>query len=477
MTSLFGGVTVLPSNAAPVFQVQEFIPTAGQTVFTLTQFSYTLGGKTLWVLVNGQKQVYNVDYTETSANSFTMTSALGVTDLVEVITFTLSNVTASTDAAAASASSAAASAAAALVSLNTFKGQYYGIATSDPSVDPLGLAPSVGDLYFNSLTNIMRVYGSTGWANVGVATPITVNIERFSGTGSQTVFTLANAPAFQNACEILISGVGQTPGVDYTVTGVPLTTLTFTTAPPAGTLNITVRSLSAYAGGVPNDLSVSTSKLVDLAVTTAKINDLAVTPAKMANAGYEFGMRNRIINGGMAIDQRNAGASVPASADGQYTLDRWVAQITPLSKFTVQQNAGAVTPPAGFKNYLGVTSTSSYTVAANEFQTISQIIEGLNFYDMAWGTANAAPVTISFWVRSSLTGVFGGTVANMAQDRSYPFSYTITAANTWELKTVTIAGDTTGSWLTTNAGALRLRFGLGVGSTYSGTVGLSLIHI
>jgi hypothetical protein len=226
--------------------------------------------------------------------------------------------------------------------------------------------------------------------------------------------------------------------------------------------------------------SVTTAKIADAAITTDKIAagavatvDIAanaVTPAKMANSGAELGMRNRIINGAMVIDQRNAGASVTA-VDGTYTLDRWQTYSTPASKFSVQQNAGSVTPPVGFKNYLGVTSLSAYSVTSNDYFTVSQAIEGFNVADLEFGTANAKTITISFWVRSSLTGTFGAGVTNSAFNRSFPFSYTINSANTWEQKSVTIAGDTSGTWLTNNGRGLELDFGIGIGSTNSGTAG------
>ena len=185
--------------------------------------------------------------------------------------------------------------------------------------------------------------------------------------------------------------------------------------------------------------------------------------------GY-FGFKNRIINGDMRIDQRNAGASV-TPANGTFSVDRWAAEISQASKFSFQQNAGSVTPPAGFTNYLGVTSLSAYTVGAGEVFNLYQRIEGLNIGDLAWGTASAQTVTLSFWVRSSLTGTFGGAIQNNGNDRSYPFAFTISAANTWEQKSVTIPGDTTGTWLTTNGIGMRVRFSLGAGSTVSGTAG------
>ena len=187
-------------------------------------------------------------------------------------------------------------------------------------------------------------------------------------------------------------------------------------------------------------------------------------------AASPYVLKNRIINGAMVIDQRNAGASVTPTADAQYTLDRWKVVLTQSSKFSVQQDAGAVTPPTGFNDYLGVTSLSSYSVASGDIFAIQQNIEGYNAADLAWGTANAKTITLSFWVRSSLTGTFGGSVLNSAADRSYLFSYSIPTANTWTQISVTIAGDTSGTWLVTNGVGIAVRFSLGAGSTFSGTV-------
>jgi hypothetical protein len=186
-------------------------------------------------------------------------------------------------------------------------------------------------------------------------------------------------------------------------------------------------------------------------------------------SGLGYGFKNRIINGGMVIDQRNAGASV--TPNNSYTLDRWSAGNSQTSKFTVQQNAGGITPPAGFSNYLGVTSSSAYSVASGDYFALNQQVEGYNLSDLAWGTANAQTVTLSFWVRSSLTGTFGGVFKNSSGNRSYPFSYVISAANTWEQKAVIVPGDTSGAWLTNNGIGVGVSFGLGVGSTFSGTAG------
>jgi hypothetical protein len=183
--------------------------------------------------------------------------------------------------------------------------------------------------------------------------------------------------------------------------------------------------------------------------------------------GLGFGMRNRIINGDMRIDQRNAGAT--STSNGVYTADRWGFGAGVASKMTYGQNYNSLTPPAGFANYFGFKTTTAYTVGASEFFLFYQSIEGYNTADLNFGTANAETITVSFWVNSTLTGTFGGVLYNSAQNRAFPFTYTINAASTWEKKTITIPGDTSGTWLTTNGVGLTLTFGLGVGSTNNGT--------
>jgi len=173
----------------------------------------------------------------------------------------------------------------------------------------------------------------------------------------------------------------------------------------------------------------------------------------------------------MVIDQRNAGASVTNISGQVYTIDRWATRGTQASKFTVQQNAGSVTLPAGFINYLGCTSSSAYSITSTDYFLIQQCVEGLNMADLGWGTANAKTVTLSFQVYSSLTGTFGGSILNSSANRSFPFTYSIPVANTWTTIFITIAGDTTGTWATNNTTGMNVNFGLGVGSTYSGTAG------
>jgi hypothetical protein len=194
-------------------------------------------------------------------------------------------------------------------------------------------------------------------------------------------------------------------------------------------------------------------------------NDLTVAGALVPSSSFK---RNRIINGNMVIDQRNAGASVTAT-DAGYTLDRWQTFSGAASKFTVQQQTSVV--PTGFTNALKVTSSSAYTAAAGEAFSVNQNIEGYNVADLGFGTANAKTITISFWVYSSLTGTFSAAIRNSAATRSYPFNYSVPSASTWTQISVTIAGDTTGTWLTTNGIGLALTFNLGSGSNFLGTAG------
>ena len=187
--------------------------------------------------------------------------------------------------------------------------------------------------------------------------------------------------------------------------------------------------------------------------------------SKQYNSYYNF--KNRIINGAMVIDQRNAGASVTPTS-GQYLVDRFQVVLTQASKFTAQRNAGSVTPPAGFTNYLGLTvgASANVSLAAGDLFTVGQQIEGFNAADLGWGAAGASTVTLSFWARSSVTGTHAGNLQNYAQTQSYVFTYTISAANTWEYKTITIAGPTAGVWATDNTSFTYVRFNLGVGTTY-----------
>jgi len=229
---------------------------------------------------------------------------------------------------------------------------------------------------------------------------------------------------------------------------------------------------------------ITSGIIANNAVVVADIADSTITGAKLAantlaNSVFQtgsvenysravglLGMRNRIINGAQVIDQRNAGASVALSSTTTFITDRWKARINTGSGTTGIQSS---TAPAGFKNSLLITIGTGGTPSASDNNWFIQPIEGYNIADLSWGTADAKTVTVSFWVRSSLTGTFAVTLRNDASNRSYPATYTISSANTWEQKTITIAGETSGTWLSTNGTGIEVMFDLGTGSTYAGT--------
>jgi hypothetical protein len=205
--------------------------------------------------------------------------------------------------------------------------------------------------------------------------------------------------------------------------------------------------------------TVRTNNILDASGgNTATINSMTPTADSLQ------GFRNRIINGDMGIDQRNAGASI-TPANEAYTLDRWSAYTNGAGVYTVQRSS---TAPAGFVNSLLCTVTTvDSSVSGSDYYMLQQRIEGLNVSDLGWGTANAKTVTISFWVRSSITGTYTVKLGNSAPDRSYVATYSISSANTWEQKTITIAGDTSGTWLTTNGIGIEIRFAMAIGSSFT----------
>jgi hypothetical protein len=354
----------------------------------------------------------------------------------------------------------------------------------------------------------ISVSGSTGSVTVTNSAPDqTVSISAGTGisvTGTYPNFTVTNTSPdvpFTYTTNYIPYGQGTTTptqSANLTFNGTTLTA-TGLSGPLNGTVGATTPNTGAFTTLTSNGATTFTANTASTSTTTgtavitgglgvsgrinaanfdgivgantAAAGSFTTVTATSVNTQNTFGFKNRIINGAMVIDQRNAGAEINPAVAATYYLDRWVATSTAASKYKIGQNAGSVTPPVGFTNYLGTTSLSAYTVGAGEAFAIQQRIEGYNVADLAWGTANAKTVTLSFWVRSSLTGTFGGSLRNGAADRSYPYTYSISSANTWEYKTVTVTGDTSGTWLTTNGIGLSVFFSIGMGSSFSGTAG------
>ena len=234
-----------------------------------------------------------------------------------------------------------------------------------------------------------------------------------------------------------------------------------------GTIATQAASAVAVTGGAIDGTTVGTTTRSSVKATTL---DLGLSTQSVAiGQGNASIMKNRIINGAMVIDQRNAGASVTGVVGSVYTLDRWKFYCSQASKLTVQQSS---TTPAGFSNSLLTTSSSAYSITSTDEFDLYQLIEGFNTADLNWGTANAKTVTLSFQVYSSVTGTFGGVLRNSAGNYSYPFTYTVSSANTWTSISITVAGPTSGTWIgATNGIGITVLFSMGAGSTLLGTAG------
>ena len=185
-------------------------------------------------------------------------------------------------------------------------------------------------------------------------------------------------------------------------------------------------------------------------------------------AGNASSFKNRIINGNMTIAQRGT-AAVTFDAADTYILDRWTQNNGGSATITGQQSTVA---PAGFINSLLVTTTSGGAPSSGQLRVLRQRIEGLNVLDLGWGTASAKTVTVSFWVRSNVTGTFACYVANASYNRSQVQTFSISVANTWEYKNVVFVGDTSGTWGTSTGIGIEFGFDVGSGSNFDATVGV-----
>ena len=178
--------------------------------------------------------------------------------------------------------------------------------------------------------------------------------------------------------------------------------------------------------------------------------------------------RNRVHNGDMRIDQRNSGALVTG---GSYAVDRFLTVTTGITSLSVSSQQVVDAPTvAGFKYSYKITTTAAATAYGTGGRYgILHRIEGLNVIDFGFGTSSASPVTISFWVKTSLPGLYSVCIYNSNSDRGYPATYTITSAGTWEYKTVIIPGDITGTWTADNTRCFQVEWCLGADSSRSGT--------
>ena len=187
-----------------------------------------------------------------------------------------------------------------------------------------------------------------------------------------------------------------------------------------------------------------------------------------ANITNNLSNRNLVINGSQIIDQRNSGSAVTVSnATKTYVTDRFSFYEDTDGVISAQQST---TSPDGFTKSIKVDCTTADTsLSANQRLVYEHRIEGNNIAHLGFGSSAAKTITLSFYVRSNLTGTFGGSIKNDSSNRVYLFSYVINSADTWERKTITIPGDTSGTWATDTTAGININWGLALGSNWTGT--------
>jgi hypothetical protein len=240
---------------------------------------------------------------------------------------------------------------------------------------------------------------------------------------------------------------------------------------------ITLGNTAVYLGNTTTSLGNVTLTNVTISSGTSNIaanvsTAVGLLPEASGGTGTTVGyngFKNRIINGAMPVSQYYGSTDTAVTGSTQYMIDRWRSIEITDGAMSVQQST---TSTAGFNNSMKFTvTTADASLAAGQLCGFNQFVEGFNVADFGWGTASAATVTLSFWVRSSLTGTFAGAFRNAALNRTYIFTYTINSADTFEYKTITVAGDTSGTWDKTNGAGIDVIFSLGTGTTYQGTAG------
>ena len=275
------------------------------------------------------------------------------------------------------------------------------------------------------------------------------------------------SPQSANHMIVSLNGVIQKPGSSYTVSG---NTITFASNLATGDVIDFIQILGDVLDlGVPSDATVTTAKLADNAVTAAKITDSTITAAKLASGTVQnqSAFKNLFINGDMSIAQRGTSFT----SDG-FTLDRFDFDSTSSDGFTITQDT-TVPSGQGFAKSLKVDCTTANTsLATNDQIRVLQKVEAQNLQQLAYGTSSAKSLTLSFWVRSNKTGTYGISISQ--EDNSfYTFirEYTISSADTWEKKTLTFDGDTSGVINNDNGAGLWVQFALGGGSNRQGSAG------
>jgi hypothetical protein len=408
-----------------------------------------------------------------------------------------------------SQTSAAGSATAAAANLATARNAYYGSYTADPATRPDASARQAGDRYYNSVAKEERTFNGTIWyvpnlSAAGLAAPgggaqvgntpaggVTAGTQQGAineldakkaalsqvqngsylvgvASGNANAITLALTPAFPtlaHGAEIRFKALGAN-----TLTSVSLkvdaSAAAYMSRPDGTPLAI---GDIPYAGCWVYVVYDSVLGKWVLQNPAFPVNTAII--ASSINGGALSGIQNRIINGDMSIDQRNAGAAVTLAVNGSaYTIDRWGFQNARTNGSTLVIQRVAVANPviSGMAYALKITNTTAGAVGASDAVALWQGVEGFNTADLLWGTPAAKPVTVAFAVTSSLAGNYAvGIRGGGGAGRSYVAHVNVASANVEQIVSVTIPGDTSGTWAVDNQPGLWLSVDLGIGSTYS----------
>ena len=281
--------------------------------------------------------------------------------------------------------------------------------------------------------------------------------------GNQIIAGLTGTTSLNVTGNVFASNALVAPSIYGTLTGTHYGILA-----GANTIAGSTQTLASTAG--VTSLNVTGNVYTSNSMTTTNVF------AGTVSTTNPISFRNRVINGDFLIDQRNAGAATTPTVDGKPVIDRWKANIVGSGRCQVGQGLGGILAPAGFTSYLGMKVTTTTTVGAGDYFFLSQVIEGVNTIDWFFGQPAAKTVTLGFWVYSSITGTMGGFVRNAGTSagnytRSYPFTFTVNSINTWEYKTITLAGDTTGTWYRTQTDGIEFGIDLWNGTTFQSSPG------
>lgn len=310
----------------------------------------------------------------------------------------------------------------------------------------LGIAAGSTSLTFNDSTYALTVGGTLtgqGLTLTGTAITPSTGVAQVTGTGSLVipVGTTAQQPS-SYATPVVLTGQIR--------------------------WNSDTSAIEVYDGGAWNNIATQSYVSANFVADTGGTITGDLTIASL-NSGQIAGFRNKVINGAMEVDQRALGSAVANTTASTYLCDRFFSIGSVAGKFTAGRSTGTV--PPNFIAKLGAVSSSAYTVAATDKFLLGHIVEGSNMIDFAWGSAQAKTVTLSFYAYSSLTGTFAGSIRDSVASISYPFTYTIPTANTWQYVSITVPGPSTGTWTTNNTASAYISWDLGTGSTFQGTAG------